>query len=127
MRHHTRILLLLVALLLVLAGCDFFVGLFDPLVGTWTATDPGGGSITFVLHGDRSFTISGTGYMTGTASGTYSADTEAKVLTLNVTQSSWTSGGPTVGAWVFTYSLSSDKKTLTVSNPNSGTMALTRQ
>ncbi len=128
------LLLVVMTATLGLAGCDFIVGLFDPLIGTWTGSSEGQ-VYTAELHGDRTFSLSVTSEgQTLTSSGTYSVDSAAKVLTWSFTQSDWEEDGPTAGTiFTFRYGLSANNSKLTLTPVSSegeeeeGGLAFTRQ
>jgi len=118
------ILVICLLFVLVLAGCDLFTGLFDPLIGTWqysvtvfgiTITD------TLTYHADNSWTevVTETGQPDQTYSGTYTHDTKALTLTMTVT-----TGGS--GSMTAAYTISTDRKTLTLTQGTSST-AYTRK
>lgn len=64
MRNHDKSIfalsLLLLALTVGLAGCDWFASLFDPLVGVWDIVDSSssGMSGSLDMHGDKTFSLS---------------------------------------------------------------------
>ena len=114
------ILVLCLLFVLVLAGCDLFAGIFDPLIGSWVWSYPPM-SVTYGFHADNSWdaVMSQTGYPDQTVAGTYTHDTKAGTLDMTAT-----SGGS--GTQSYTYTISSDRKTLTLTQ-GSTSEVLTRK
>jgi hypothetical protein len=125
MKNHVKpaALMLLVLAALFLSSCDFFMGLFNPLVGSWSGdmatlsapTSPYA-SGTFAIHGDGSFefTMSPTSGSGGTGSGTFSSDANSKTATFTFTALTF-SGGPTVNTpYAMSYELTSSNAHLTL-------------
>ncbi len=97
---------------LALAGCDFLTGLVDPLIGSWVyspAGSPATMTVTYTFHADNTFEIvlSQTGAPDRSVTGIYTHDPDEGTLTM----SALTGGTGTVD---FSYSISSDRKTLTL-------------
>jgi hypothetical protein len=106
------VLVLCLLFTLVLGGCDFFAGIFDPLIGSWTGSVTllsVTASTTYTFHADAKWDVSTaiTGLPNATSSGTYIHDIKAGTLELTTT-----SGGS--GVQAYTYAISADKKTLTI-------------
>lgn len=119
MKNRKALVLAVVVLAMVLAGCDFFSSLFqDPIVGTWNAT-----AITFngmpitvdastyftmTVKGDDTWSGSGKGGGTeSTMSGTWSKSDSTYSFSVTTISMS----GASITSWVAT--LSSDHKTMT--------------
>lgn len=115
--------MLLLALIVGLSGCDWFASLFDPLVGMWDLDDSSssGMSGTLEMNWGKTFSLTLTqSSIENTASGTYSVDEETGIFTMDVTESTWETGGPGIGSWTFSYTLSNDNKTLTLTGISPG-------
>jgi hypothetical protein len=111
-RKLARVGLISIVLLFVLlfSGCDFFVGLFDPLIGTWVYSVEGG-SMTMEFHADKScsWTSVAEGQPTISPSGTYEKTDTTITMTLT-----WEGDTETI---TFNYTFSDDKKTLNLTFP----------
>lgn len=152
MKSPRRILLgstIAFLILYLLSGCDFFAGLFNPLIGTWA------GSVTvstmtmtytsYMFKYDNSYTFSGTFSESGSGvsgttsgSGTYIQDQSAKTITGTGTMTWKSTSGPSQYYQYFdrtentsdTTSYSISGNTLTLSATHDGTnytITLTRQ
>jgi hypothetical protein len=118
------LLILLLVTVLSFSGCDFLMGIIDPMIGTWNGSmsqlSKSGGAPyatgTFVIHGDKTFTmtITMTTGGSGSGSGTYSSDAASKTATF--TFSSLTAmTGPTLNTpYVMSYELTSSNSVLTM-------------
>ncbi len=107
-----RTILLVVLAGVLLGGCDFFAGLFNPLIGTWHTTITSGSTqitqdATLKADGSLSVVMSD-GTSTQTKTGTWTSDAGAKTLTFVIS-----SPGPTE-TQVWGYAISSDRNTLTL-------------
>ncbi len=117
------LLLIIVTVLMafVFTGCDWFVGLFDPLIGTWQRSYSLGIDVTetYSFKGDGSWQFVTNNPFDQSGSGTYTKNDSANTVTLT----------PTVGwttARTYTFSYSEDKKTLTLTESGGGTAAFSK-
>ncbi len=85
------------------ASCNFFAGLFNPLIGTWEYSESGG-TITFTFNYDNtwSYSVTSSG-STVSASGTYTQDSSAGTITFS--QSGYTDS-------TMSYTINGNKLTL---------------
>jgi hypothetical protein len=85
---------LVLGVVLLLGGCDFFAGIFNPVIGKWQMTIEVGPDVfmtqTMEIHGDKTWSISavftGGGVSgSGAGSGTYTQDDASKTITITGT------------------------------------------
>jgi hypothetical protein len=123
MKRRTKpiLLALLVIVPLTFSGCDFVMGLFDPLIGTWTGTvseiSPSAlmGTATFEVHSDKTCTLTVVADKGGgTATGTYSVDVAAESITFIFSSATYGDGLKTDTPLEMNYALTESNTVLTI-------------
>ena len=128
MKAHGRIRAvsaLIIGFAFLLAGCDFFAGLTNPLIGTWRTTVDVSSTadmvLTLDLRADKTLEIAGTltGSTTGTVSGsgTYTQNSSAETIRIDASMTTTVTGSrpetAEIAGETVAYSFSADKDTMT--------------
>jgi hypothetical protein len=114
---------LILGVVLLLAGCDFFAGIFNPLIGKWQMSELIGPDVTMAqtleMHGDKTWSMTGviSGAASGSTSGTGTYTQEETTLAISGTYTMVVVGEGTnsiiLPAAPVTYSISGNTMTWT--------------